>query len=98
MAPHERLPEILVVPREKTPTGVPPWLAFLGNISQILLLEVPSHGPLLLFLSRVFCAAAGPGRALSSLQKGAASALDRSCIGLLVPLALKPLEATLISL
>lgn len=76
----------------------PPWLAFLGNISQILLLEVPSHGPLLLFLSRVFCAAAGPGRALSSLQKGAASALDRSCIGLLVPLALKPLEATLISL
>ena len=22
MAPHERLPEILVVPREKTPTGV----------------------------------------------------------------------------
>ena len=24
LAPHERLPEILVVPREKTPTGSPP--------------------------------------------------------------------------
>lgn len=76
----------------------PPWLAFLGNSSQILLLEVPSRGPLLLFLSWVFCAAAGFGGALSSLQKGAASALDRSCVGLLVSLALKPLEATLISL
>lgn len=76
----------------------PPWLAFLGNSSQILLLEVPSRGPLLLFLSWVFSAAAGPGGALSSLQKGAASALDRSCVGLLVSLALKPLEATLISL
>ena len=76
----------------------PLWLAFLSNSAQILLLEAPSHGPLLLFLLRVFCAAAGPGRALSSLQKKAASALDRLCIGLLVPLALKPLEATLISL
>ena len=45
-----------------------------------------------------FCAAAGPGGALSFLQKGTTSAMDHSCIGLLVPLALKPLEATLISL
>ena len=33
LAPHERLPEILVVPREKTPTGAAAFSSYDGDLS-----------------------------------------------------------------
>lgn len=74
-------------------------LGFLGNSSQVLLMGVPRLCLLLLLLpSPVFCVAAESGGVVPSPWKAADLALDRFYFGLFVPLSLKPLEATLISL
>ena len=44
LAPHERLPEILVVPREKTPTGTFPWECVSKKVIQMnIILSLETH-------------------------------------------------------